>query len=405
MDSVPAELINIEMSLEERLRADRVRVPPYPAVIAKLQAVIANPRSTAADIVTIVASDAAFAAAVLRSANSAAMHGPGEAATVSLDTAVGTIGSRELTQMALAAALGAAATGAGPLAVLRREIWRNALVSSQVAQLLAPRRGISSDLGFLAGLIHDFGAVVVVATLEDIITQRRLTVMPEGIWREIVMRYHVEYGMIVAARWELPDPLVDVIARHHHRDAGRTQPLIGLIATVDHVIEVLDRAPDRSLAALLTVPGLDENERRLVGPAVADATKQMALLEATRPARPMDSAVVAERTPSDGWKLETDVAMRRHRSRGVTLWPDQISVRAPTPVEVNYIVELEVATATGPFKFLGTVRRCEPVAATHEFDVLVRPYAMSAQQNTAWNAMIDEAKKATATAGAAAAVS
>src|SRR4029077_6526440 len=77
-------------------------------------------------------------------------------------------GPREIFHAAVAADLGKLAAKPGPLAVLRRQVWRGALLSAYMCDALGPRNGARRDQAFFAGLLHDYGKIQLAATLEAI---------------------------------------------------------------------------------------------------------------------------------------------------------------------------------------------------------------------------------------------
>jgi hypothetical protein len=166
--------------------------------------------------------------------------------------------------VALAASLGSIAGGQGPLAGLRRATWRQALGSALVCQVLAPIRRLGAQQAFLCGLLHDFGRVVALASLEEILTAQPSGTLAEGDWMGIVDRLHVELGTLVGARWNLPDLLVEVIAGHHLPPvAGNSRAFIELVCTADEVVALLEDCPyllKRDFDRVTTLKGGQEVE-------------------------------------------------------------------------------------------------------------------------------------------------
>ncbi|MER2559348.1 MAG: HDOD domain-containing protein [Myxococcaceae bacterium] len=103
--------------LAEAVRKDSIRVPPYPMTAMKLQQVLARPDYLQSELVNAMRTDAVFTGNLLRLANSP-FYRRGEAVT-SLQVAVGRIGAKELTRLAMAATVTQASTGAGPPAAPR----------------------------------------------------------------------------------------------------------------------------------------------------------------------------------------------------------------------------------------------------------------------------------------------
>jgi HD-like signal output (HDOD) protein len=241
--SVDLSAASLEQQVRERAVAGTVKIPPYPSIALRLQGIVDEGNYGLADLARIASSDAAVTATVLRLANSGYYRGSSR--LTSLPDAISRIGAQELCKVALAAALGHAAGAQGPLAGLRRSTWRQALGSALVSQVVAPIRRLGTQQAFLCGLLHDFGRVVAIASLEEVLaTQPAGGTLAEADWSALIDRLHVELGTLVSARWNLPDLLVEVIAGHHLPPAsGHARSFIELVCTADEVVALLEDCP------------------------------------------------------------------------------------------------------------------------------------------------------------------
>jgi HD-like signal output (HDOD) protein len=240
--SVDLSAASLEQQVRERAVAGTVKIPPYPSIALRLQGIVDEGNYGLTDLARIASSDAAVTATVLRLANSGYYRG--SARLTSLPDAISRIGAQELCKVALAAALGNVAAGQGPLAGLRRSTWRQALGSALVSQVLAPIRRLGTQQAFLCGLLHDFGRVVAIASLEEVLSTQPGGTLAEADWSALIDRLHVELGTLVSARWNLPDLLVEVIAGHHLPPvAGNACPFVELVCTADEVVALLEDCP------------------------------------------------------------------------------------------------------------------------------------------------------------------
>jgi len=179
MSDLPA----LESALLARLDANQIKFPPYPAVATKLEQLSRQPRSTLNELATVVSSDPTLAAAVLGRAHSAAHAANGTGRIPTLNEALGRIGMQQLIEMALATGLGNGAVANGPLAELRRDNWRRALLAAHLARMLAGTRRVAADIAYLAGLLYELGAVVATTGLEELAKTKPLPTLPEPEWR------------------------------------------------------------------------------------------------------------------------------------------------------------------------------------------------------------------------------
>lgn len=228
--------------MRERALAGTVKIPPYPSIALRLQGIVDEGNFGLVDLARIASSDAVVTATVLRLANSGLFRGT--ARLTALPDAISRIGAQELCKVALAASLGSTVGAQGPLAGLRRAAWRQALGSALVSQVLAPIRKLGAQQGFLSGLLHDFGRVVAIASLEEILVEEPGGTLSESDWVKIVDNLHVELGTLVGMRWNLPDLMVEVMAGHHLPPvAGNSGNFIELVCAADEVVALLEGCP------------------------------------------------------------------------------------------------------------------------------------------------------------------
>ncbi|MBK9517563.1 MAG: HDOD domain-containing protein [Anaeromyxobacter sp.] len=211
------------------------------------------------ELARLVASDQVLAADVLRCANSAAFSRGEPVAAV--PQAVARIGAGELSRIAFASALGARALARGPLALLRRRTWHDAVAAAVLARELARARGLPLDESFAAGLLHDFGKVLAIECLERIAAgARQPRQMPAAFWELVVEHHHVRLGAVLAAHWALPPLLAEAITLHHQADlTGASHPgLVAAVALCDRMVRLLDERSAVGLEDVGAVQALSE---------------------------------------------------------------------------------------------------------------------------------------------------
>ncbi len=391
----------LETEVFERLRDDRVHVPPYPAVVARLQSMLAEEKYGLREITSVVAADATLSATLLRLANSAAMGS--KVRVDSLESAVFKVGTHQLVQLATASSVGAVACASGPLAFLRREQWRGSLFSGMLCQELAMRRGVRPELAFMAGLLHGFGAVVVLACLEDIATVRQLPPLPESAWRKVVSTYQVEFGMTVAAKWRLPDAIAEVIARHHFPEVclPAHRPLVNLVVAVDQVLQTLDQHPSEGIDALARVRGLHTDERPLITALLPRLAAKMESFEACMPeagahdAQP--SKVIPERAPAgECWPVDFTVTCQGAAGsfRATTMSAGALELRSKASLTPGWLGCVTLECAPAPIVLLVSVKSCEVVAGEHM--ITLQPFGLAGAEKAAWLQLQQDSRRARA---------
>ncbi len=311
-----------------------VPVPPYPAVAARLRALLATPSYRIEEVVAAIAGDQTISAQVLQVANSGLYAGLAHVA--SLRGAILRIGNEEVTRIAIGASIGAVSKTAGPLVDLRRRVWRRSMIGAHLAHVLAKLYGLPRDDIFMVALLHDFGSLVAIAVVES-----ALVAMPQGFaaeleaWEALINRHHVQLGTLAARRWSLPDMFCDVIAMHHDREPkGEHAEVVRFIQRVDALVSVIDR----SVA--------------LTPQAFAPAKLDDQLVEQAIAAMPKILQQIASFEPQDSRPPASAIAHRVAR-----LGKPECSVNAPgIVINGGSQVQMQV-TKAGPFGMMATTKR------------------------------------------------
>jgi len=377
--------------MRDRIGRGEVVVPPYPAVAAALQELAADPRCGARALADVVGRDVALAAAVVRRASSAAAGG--RAGVETLVQAVCKLGVAELARLALAVSVGAMATQRGPLALLRRQRWRHALLAAVFAQELAPRRGLHPDQAFLAGLIHDLGAVIAIGMLEEYLATHPAAGLDAAAGDALVDELHIELGLVIADRWQLPEVLREIIAYHHDASACLRvhRPLVSLIGQVDRIIAAL--AGPEGGEALRDVPGLDHDERFRVIALLPRVGETMASFGAELPDAP-PPPVAPPPPPTFPVDFAVDPGGGRARGRATAISPGTLDFDCPAALPVNWLVALGLELPTGRVEVLANVQAC--ARGAHGYHVVIAPFALDGPPKRAWLALLASARAAAA---------
>jgi HD-like signal output (HDOD) protein len=378
--------MDLDEALKEAVKKDSVRVPPYPSTSMKLQQVMAKPDYATGDLVAAMRTDAVFTGNLLRLANSP-FYRRGEAVT-SLPVAVSRIGGKELSRLALAATVSSAAASAGPLAELRRLVWRQSLTAALVCEVLAGLEGGDAGEAFVAGLLHDAGKLLAVGCREDALVKTpALAARPWSEWLPLLEAHHVSFGLALATKWQLPDALTHVIAHHH--DAPAPGAACARVARADAIVALLEENASLDAETLSTRTGLlpDAAERLVAriptipatiaafeAEAQPEVVKPKAALDREPPLRPpevMHPVALVFEVRGAGAPLALDVRSASEK-RFVAL--------AKAPLAVNRLVEFH---AVGhDLSVWAVVQRVRKLGEVYELDCGL--FAMSAEVASAW---------------------
>jgi len=189
---------------------------PFPTAACALIRLINNERVDFRDVSNVIAVDAAFSSQVLRLANSALIGGRYE--ITSILQALSVVGVDRLRDIVVTVAL-KDFMGDTDSACLRR-CWRHNLATAFWCEKLAARFDIEIPLGYTAGILHDIGRIALLmlfphdyaAFLDQTLPGPSDPLEAERThWKTD----HCEIGHSLAAAWNFPSVLRDVIAHHH----------------------------------------------------------------------------------------------------------------------------------------------------------------------------------------------
>ncbi|MQA00576.1 MAG: HDOD domain-containing protein [Dehalococcoidia bacterium] len=190
-------------------------IPSLPVAQARAFALVATSRPAVDELEALVDTDPALTASVLRAANSARSAPVDRIATAR--TATIRIGIEETRRIVLGTAL-RGAFDLAPSGIDLDELWRHLVACAIIADTLAEDSGQHTQ-AFTAGLLHDLGRLAMAAQdphhYAEVVEQVRDGEDAVAAERAVFATTHVEWGVVVAGKWELPDELVDAVASHH----------------------------------------------------------------------------------------------------------------------------------------------------------------------------------------------
>jgi HD-like signal output (HDOD) protein len=376
----------IDKGIVELISNDKLEVAAYPAVVHELRAALESEYAIK-DLVDIVSSDQALCATLLRRANAAEFGG---VEISELSTAVSRIGAEELVRVAMAATLGASICKPSPLSELRFLCWRNGLLSAHLCELLAKNRGLVAGEAFLCGLLHDLGQVFTLSAIESIVDEDPpLEAMPAAFWTEILERFHVEVGMVMAAKWELPQLLTAVIARHHE-PAPNGEGMLHLVRTVDTVVEALTRGAlvdHDQLAQALP----DEAERQRVLDSLEKLLTEVASLSPAADSAPHPTSLTSKERRSDDVdaKLELRIVRQAARPCEVIAIGDQtIRIRTRSATNENSLLRVELSSGPQQLEVWVNVEARSPADTEGFYELTLRLFAADEALTKLWQRLI-----------------
>jgi len=227
------------------------RIGPLPVLggtVARIRTLADDPDGTTSDLVAVIESDEAFAANLLRYANSAANARPIRARTIR--QAVTMLGRRALVRIALEAATyrflersrgnGRASLG---------QMHLHAITVALCAAATAEEARVPGDAAHLGGLLHDVGKLVLPAVFGADACDALAREAPSGAERVLAERErfgidHAQCGALLCERWGLPAETASIVAWHHGGPTGVGAPNadVACVQLADNVAGMLSGA-------------------------------------------------------------------------------------------------------------------------------------------------------------------
>jgi HD-like signal output (HDOD) protein len=371
---------DLEALVVDLIKHDNVNIPPYPVVAMRLQRLLESEDYGVGDVQRVVSGDPVLAATILRYANSAAFRGVTPAST--LEVALSRIGAKEVSKIALATGLGAHAIVTGCLSTLRRRYWRLSMTSAMLARSLAYWRKSNPEEAFICGLLHDFGQIIATACFEEVITRTRDNrVLPESTWAACVDRFHIELGLVTAARWNLPPIIVGVIMAHHQPASDPShRAMLDIINTCDGVAAYLDQSPSPTSAELQGLGILRADEPEFLMSVIPKIAMEVSSLDETTPGKDTGIFRVGNRVATPHSILSNPIKqlslrMQVLRSTGNTSYDtthmarDGLGFVGTSKLRENSMVRIRLDTPRGPIETLGVVGLCSSEGSEHHMEL------------------------------------
>ena len=236
--------------IDQLLRED-FNVPAMPQLAARVLELTRAKNFSLRELGNLVLTDQAVAARVLRYANSA--YQGAEQEVSSLAQAVQRLGADDVVSIVLAASLQAHKIGRELFAAEKRRLWVYSSMTALCARALAPSVGLERHLGFLCGLLMDFGRNVLYNIIQDLLSHRTNTKpISERVIKKIVRDFHPSIGRVVGEKWKLPVAVIEVMAYHHcPEEAPADNPYVAVAALADYLANFALSRPRAELETAL----------------------------------------------------------------------------------------------------------------------------------------------------------
>src|SRR3954447_15809821 len=270
--------------VEWRLRRAVDRLSPMPVLqgtVVEVRRLAEDPDASTEAVVSAIERDEAFAANVLRFANSASAARPIRARTVR--QAVTLAGRRIISQLAVEAATYRfleRVPGTGRAS--RGQLHVHAITTAAIGIGAAQRAGAAIDAVHLAALLHDVGKLVMPLAfgeeaLEEIAAEAEAGSARAALERDRLGVAHAHAGALLVEASNIPEDIAESVRFHHGGRSGQESPTVeaACVQLANAVAGLLAGAPpdDELVHVALTRAGLEfgvlDELAELAVPAVA----------------------------------------------------------------------------------------------------------------------------------------
>ncbi|MBL8200797.1 MAG: HDOD domain-containing protein [Chromatiales bacterium] len=229
-DGKPVNAAQVVMGLASDLNADRIELPGFPDVVARIHRVLSDEKASAKDVVRLVASEPALAARFVHLANSAAFNKSGREVS-DLKTAINNLGYNTVRSQATAFAMRQMEQQdwLRPIRPVLADIWKTsngvAALSFAVARQVP---GVQPDESMACGLFHLLGKLYLFARA------RQETIDPAGIadWEKTLNEWHATIARTILDHWNIPARVAEAVENQNaifEADSRELTPLTRIL--------------------------------------------------------------------------------------------------------------------------------------------------------------------------------
>lgn len=256
------------------------RLPSMPVVVSELLASFDHGNPDISRLVAGIGKDQGLSARVLRLANSSFYGLQRQVET--LNDAVIVLGFRHVRATVAAVAVTRCFVDSSIGSFNYQHYWRHCTGVAIASRTLAERAGRSGEAGFVAGLLHDIGLLVLLSFFREpmlavmkVATDRPALLIDAE--HEVIGIDHALVGEAIAERWHFPLSIREGIAGHHRPEAYEANSLAGIVHLADAAVHAIGLS--NPLAEL--VPPVSDLALSRSGLGMADLRRAMADIEKT----------------------------------------------------------------------------------------------------------------------------
>ncbi len=199
----------IVMGLAKDLNSDKIELPGFPDIVARIQRVLADDKASSKDVVKLIASEPVLAGRLVQLANSAAFNKSGREVS-DLKAAINALGYNIVRSQATAFAMRQMEQQEWlkPIRPVLADIWKTsngvAALSFAVARQVP---GVQPDESMATGLFHLIGKLYLFARA------RQESINPGEIadWEGALNEWHMTIARTILDHWKIPARVAEAV--------------------------------------------------------------------------------------------------------------------------------------------------------------------------------------------------
>jgi len=197
--------------LEHLINRGGIEVPMLPEVANKALLLAQNSESDASEMAQLIQSDQSLAGHVMRIANSVAYTPMSN--LVSLQQAIARLGMGAISEIVLAAAIGAKMINTPGYEKYVAGVWHHALATSLWAKEVARHCRSNVEVAFLAGLLHSIGRPAILQTIIELAKQQQVDLTEQDI-HQLENTYCHRVSEAVVNVWKMPTLVIEAVSTY-----------------------------------------------------------------------------------------------------------------------------------------------------------------------------------------------
>ncbi|GJQ63642.1 MAG: HD family phosphohydrolase [Melioribacteraceae bacterium] len=215
-------------------------LPSFPVVIMEVSKLLDDPKTSAADLGKVISKDQGMVAKILRIANSPLFGLPRKVSTI--EFAIVILGYNQIKNIIIALAALESFSSKENKDWDKNRFWTHSVLTATLAKKIAEELGYrKSGEVFIAGLLHDLGISLIqryfnkeFKAINELVESGHFSYLEAE--ENVIELTHQDIGNYLAAKWNLPSALGEVILHHH---APSKAEAYGEIAAIVHIADYM----------------------------------------------------------------------------------------------------------------------------------------------------------------------